>query len=417
MRTSAKYHIYFQFLKLTLLIVVTFIILIRLIFDDIESNMLATELKNETAHYVSLLNAEAKTWETASAISTFIPKNVKIYSKLPLLFKGLPVPFSGEVEVNAKQYWVVIQKLSSGVLYIAKDISLFEDREDLFNSWLVFLALIFIMLGWVIAWLSAKRIFTPLNKLAEEIAGINPEEHSRRVSEGQRDWELKSIAIRFNLYLDSMESYIRREKALVGMASHELRTPVAIISGALDVLEERGSLSEKDHKTISRIRIATTEMQANVKAILIIARNKDSDKSFETVLISEVFQSVTQELIDEQTEYTNRINLISSSYDHKVYCVKALVKILVKNLIQNSLQHTKESVILQQHQKGIIVSDAGCGLPEFAVKQLASELGHTDKNSVPGLGLFIVTLICEHLNWCISIENKGHGTSVSISLV
>ncbi len=415
MSTSAKKHIYFQFLKLSLLIVIPFIVLVHQIFENIEDNMLLTELKKESEHYKSIVHAEPRTWTTASAISAFVPKNTKNYSKLPPIFKNLPIPFSGEVKVKGVQYWIIVHVLKSGDLYIAKDISSFESMEKMVNQWLVFLGIIFILLGFIIAWLSSKRIFTPLNELAEEIATIDPEKYNCRVSANQRDWELKLIATQFNTYLDAMENYIKREKALVSMASHELRTPVAIISGALDVLDGRDTLSDKDKKTIKRIRSAVTEMDENVVAILTIARNKKQQQDSETVVISHLFKSIKQDLIEEQPNYFNRIEIIQSPVDHEVFCIKVLVKILIKNLIQNSLQHTSEKVVLQQTETGFLISDAGEGLPDYALKQFT----HNNVCSVDqgtGLGLFIVTLISEQLNWRIRVDEQSHGTLILVSL-
>ncbi|VAW76654.1 hypothetical protein MNBD_GAMMA12-1394 [hydrothermal vent metagenome] len=415
MSTSAKKHIYFQFLKLSLLIVVPFIVLVHQIFESIEDNMLKTEVQKESEHYKSIVHAEPRTWTTASAISAFVPKHIKNYPKLPSIFKNIPIPFSGEVKIKGVQYWIIIHVLKSGDLYIAKDISSFESMEKMVNQWLIVLGIVFILLGFVIAWLSSKRIFTPLNELAEEISAINPERYHSRVSANQRDWELKLIATQFNTYLDAMESYINREKALVSMASHELRTPVAIISGALDVLDGRDTLSAKDKKTINRIRVAVKEMDENVVAILTIARNGKQQQSSETIIISHLFKSIRQDLIEEQVTYLNRVEIIESQVDHKIFCVKALVKILIKNLIQNSLQHTSETVVLQQTEEGFIISDEGCGLPDHALKQLTSGKGCSIDQGA-GLGLFIVTLISEQLNWRISIDEQCHGTLILVSL-
>ena len=417
MGTSAKQHIIFQFLKLTLLMVVTFVLMTHLIFYDIENNMLVYELKKETAHYGARVNNIATTWKTASTITTFVPEKNSSDFVMPIQFRGLSAPFSGEVSVAGKDYWVLIQSLKTGTLYIAKDISLFEEREALFSSWMILIGFVFILIGGLFAWISAKRIFNPLNKLAEEIAALNPQEHGLRVTTGQRDEELNSIATTFNLYLESMEKYIQREKALVSMASHELRTPVAIISGALDVLDGRNTLSPQDRKTVSRLRSANLEMHQNIEAILAVARNKEQSLPHETFRLGDILALVADELGEQHPEYAERISVLPFESGHIIEGSMALVKILIRNLLQNALLHTRGAVELRQHDKGFSVSDAGCGLSETTIRRLEASEDLSQDADVAGLGLFIVTLVCERLGWKIYINNQADGMAISVHVV
>lgn len=64
----------------------------------------------------------------------------------------------------------------------------------------------------------------------------------------------------------------KREKDLVSLASHELRTPVAVIAGALDVLARRATLCDDDARTVARIQRAADGMRADIEALLAVAR-------------------------------------------------------------------------------------------------------------------------------------------------
>ncbi|MDK7178822.1 histidine kinase dimerization/phospho-acceptor domain-containing protein, partial [Micrococcus luteus] len=66
--------------------------------------------------------------------------------------------------------------------------------------------------------------------------------------------ELHSISDSFNQFLMQIEQFVQREKNLLNMASHELKTPLAVMLGGLDILDKRGNLSPKDEVTLQRIR-------------------------------------------------------------------------------------------------------------------------------------------------------------------
>lgn len=407
MRTSFKYHIYRQFFIFSLLIVITLLGLVELIYDDLEQQIVALEMKNEQTHYLAIVGDVPKIWQTATTLSSFVPAHMENFSGLPRLFQGLPVPFSGGITSSDKEYWVEINRLPTGVLYVARDTTLIEQRETVFRFWLIAVGCIFVVISFVLALLSARRIGKPLSDLAQEIGRIDPQHRAMRIAEDYRDHELSSIARAFNIYLNAMESYVIREQTLIGMASHELRTPIAVVSGALDILDERGTISEKDKKTVRRIRDAANEMSANVEAVLTLAKKPSTVDCSTRIRLNDAIQSAVQERVSAYPEDQTRILIASSEIDHEISGDASLVRILLRNLIQNALEHTQSRVTLQQNEQGLLISDEGPGLPQNVRLQLGRRTPlpswHTNES---GLGLFIVTLVCERLGWRIDFDDQ-----------
>ena len=416
MRPSIKDHIFRQFFVLSLLTVITLIGLVELMSDDLEENMVALEAELEKAHHLPLTNNVAQTWDTATAQIIFVPEGAASPTDLPDIFQGLPIPFSGEIELPDKEYWVDISSSPTGVLYIAKDTSLFEQREEIFLLGIIIVGCLFVVLSFILTQLSTRRIVKPLTELTQEISNINPLNRTMRVSENYHDQELYSIATTFNTYLKTMEEYVKREKMLIGMASHELRTPIAVVSGALDVLEERGTMSEKDKKTVARIRGATNEMNANVVAILMLARKQPAPHQLTQILLSQTLQTAVHERLNTHSEDQARLSIIPSEIDHELLSDITLLRMLLKNLIQNALEHTQGNVTLQQNKLGLLISDEGAGLPQNVRLQLSQNTpipnGYLNES---GLGLFIVTLICERLGWRIEVDQQAKiGTALQL---
>lgn len=418
MRPSIKQHIYKQFFGLTLLTVIALVSLVELISHDIEDNMFGQEIEMEKTHYLPLIGDTAQTWKTAATQVAYIPnsENNDTSTPLPAIFQGLTIPFSGEIELPDKEFWVDISRTPSGVLYISHDVTMFDQREEVFMYALFFVGLLFVVISFILSQLSTRRIIKPLTKLTEEISHIIPRQQSMRVTEDYLDQELYSIASTFNTYLETMEDYVKREQMLVGMASHELRTPIAIISGALDILDNRGLLQEKDKITVNRIRSAANEMNANVKAILLLARKQGAKLPTTHFLLSQSLEDVCKERYSTHPSDKTRLNIITDKLDHSMQTDITLVNMLLRNLIQNALEHTQGNVHLRQNDQGLLISDEGAGLPEDKRLQLSQKLSLPGKHAKEsGLGLFIVTLICDRLGWTIRLneENKT-GTHIQL---
>src|SRR5690606_23369210 len=138
------------------------------------------------------------------------------------------------------------------------------------------LGVVVLVLGALLAHLTTRRLVTPLRQLTDHIRVTQPAPRMPRISRTFKDRELREIADTFNLFLDEIETYVRREQSLLGLASHELRTPIAVILGALDVIAQRGRLSAEDDKTFQRIVRASQEMSANIDSILKLTRRESA---------------------------------------------------------------------------------------------------------------------------------------------
>src|SRR5690606_29868243 len=200
-------------------------------------------------------------WDTPNLAVVFVPKGKSRPAVLPRVFQGLPDNYSGEIELGAETYLVTASTVESDLLYVAKNRTHFEDREALFNIALIIMVLAMVAFSLLLAVLSSRRIVRPLRQLAERISRIPVGGNMPRMETDYVDTELHSIAMTFNRFLDELESYVQREQSLLNLASHELRTPIAVMSGAIDILEQRDQLTPNDQATLRRVRRSCDEMR------------------------------------------------------------------------------------------------------------------------------------------------------------
>ena len=401
----------------TVSIATTALLFIAVLFAyaDLERAMLHLIFAEEETFVLSHLDhLQGKTLETANVSAAHVPNGSSITP--PALFSGLPIPYSGEVEHGDKAYIVHVNRVADGALYLAKDVTLFERREWLFRGVLSVIALVALGVGLVLANLTSRRIGQPMSRLADAVRRLAPGS-GRSGADFPTDFrekELQEIAQAIARYLDELDAHTRRERRLLAMASHELRTPVAVIAGALDVVDKQGDpAAPTARRALCRIRAATDEMGAQLAAILALSRAPGK-----TTLAATDMSIVVGGVIDDMDAAGLETQRIVWSRPERPVLAMAdpvLAKMLVRNLLHNALQHAgtgRVTVDLNRH--GLTVKDSGPGLPD-AYKSL---LGGAVPTAAPegAIGLYLVTLIAESLGWRPGVtDTPDGGTSIRLA--
>jgi len=236
-----------------------------------------------------------------------------------------------------------------------------------------------------------------------------------RMESDYSDVELHSIALTFNRFLDELESYVRREQSLLNLASHELRTPIAVMSGALEVIESRDQLSDKDRATLLRVRRSCDEMRDNVNILLKLARREAEGRANEVIELSPLARQVISDL-EMSLNGTDRVKLNKVS-ELRVKADPAMAGMLLRNIIQNAVQHTKGEIEVTVSERSVEIEDSGTGLSadQQAILLRQKSLSN-DGTALSGLGLYIVTLMAERLDWLLEItQTNENGTKIRLS--
>ncbi|MDY0270934.1 MAG: HAMP domain-containing sensor histidine kinase [Advenella sp.] len=415
---SISRRIHRAILLVSMACIAVMVVMVLEVNEDLERTMLQVEFEQELDFILQNRDdSELFVWEGFNQQLVFVPQGLATPAQMPEVFKGLPLGFSDEIKQGKNTYLVNIAVLPKGVVYIAKDITHFEDREFLFSIALGVMTLVIIGLGLWMATLSSRRIVDPLQQLSEQISEVPVGSQMPRIPVNYTDSELHSIAVTFNRFLGELESYVRREQSLLSLASHELRTPVAVMSGALDILEMRGQLKPNDLATVARMRNACTEMRSNVEVLLKLSRNQ-SDVSPVTEVIS--LTALVEEVLDDlnnlfRVQTRVRLTVIDKSM---LRTDSVLVKMLLRNLIQNALQHTQKEIDITLGKGLIQIKDRGTGFSAGQKAILSKEMEvMPGSSSLNGLGLYIVTLMSERLQWPLQVtQSDSSGTVIQLSI-
>lgn len=405
---SIASRIYKALFALSLISMLVTVITVLLTNENLEDVLLGSQADHIPPE---LLNAQHQQnlfiWDGALNKIAFIPTGTPIPDELPAPFTPSTVHKKDEIELGNQTYLINIEVTDQGTLYWARNITAFEERE---TTLLISVALIMagmVILSWLLAYLSSRKLIAPLSALSEQIAALCPGKKLPPLDLNYQDRELHHIAMTMNLFLSEMEAFIEREQQLLSLASHELRTPIAVISGALDVIERRNQQQANDCQTLLRIRRASVEMADNVDALLKLSRQDTQDLPIEHINLAEAVRVIIQDT-SHFYDTTQRVTVQAPASEVYIVSNPVLVRILLRNVIHNALQHTNGPITVTMEHTHIAICDQGSGLPVSKLSSIPPQ-----KNS-SGLGLYIVTLLCEKLGWTLHIQHDANGHCVYI---
>lgn len=404
-------RIYRRFLLISLGMLTIVVLAVMVAYDDLETTMLSVDFSEDRSFFMGYIDTDQSlSWETAALTAMYVPAKQAGGVEKPTIFRNRPFPFSGEVDWNGKTWLVSIDQAGDGRLYVAKDISRFEHREALFASILAGLFILIALLALVLARSVTQPLAAPLANLTKNIRRIRPGKKMGRIEQAYPDSELVDIAGSVNRLLEELESYIHREQSLLSLASHELRTPIAVISGAAQILAGRGKLDASDRRTLERIERSAAEMQRNVDALLALSRAPEQATGPEPVDMAALLHECVDDCRVVDGRAGERIRITPAAAPLRTATHPIMAKMLLRNLLQNALQHTDGLVDVVLGPHTITVADSGAGLPGES-RQLLSTVGDGRDRQPPvsGLGLFIVTLLCERLKWRLQVDQSVDG--------
>lgn len=228
----------------------------------------------------------------------------------------------------------------------------------------------------------------------------------REAEQKEREEEEKAKAIKlYNTLLNSL--------------SHELRTPISAIIGAIDTIKNNpGNLSESNKNELhSEIEIAASRLNRQVENLLNMSRleagflqpQKDWCDLNELVFI--VMNNYKEESNKHKIIFTPDANMPLVKLDG------GLMEHILQNLIHNALQHTPENssikieVSYNETDCVIQISDNGNGFPESEIAFVFDKFYRLKRTATggTGLGLSIVKGYVEAMGGSVSLENMPEG--------
>jgi len=273
--------------------------------------------------------------------------------------------------------------------------------------------------GTLLGLYTAGRIVRPLSQLSELVQRTPPEQLADVLAARPTEEEVGVLSARLEHSLRSLEAFADREQRFTRYASHELRTPVAVVKGAAELLRAAPEAGARHvDRPLSRIERATAEMEAIIESLLWLAREREvAEPSTPTAVAPIVLRVVERHrhLLSGKDVVVS----VEPGDDIAVCAPPAVIEMVVGNLVQNACHFTNHGTIAIAAREGAVtVSDTGPGMTETQRAGSTRAFARGEDSAGYGLGLSIVSSLCERFDWRLDIESTlGKGTRAKVTFV
>ena len=267
-----------------------------------------------------------------------------------------------------------------------------------------------------------------LEALAGELDEINAARLDTRIPLNSTRQELQTLASAINGMLERINTAYRSQARFVSDASHELRTPISVIQGYVNLLDRWGKNDPQTlQESINAIKDETANMRDLVEQLLFLARGDSNTlvinrEEFNLSLLAEEVLKETQ-MIDK--DHTYRLTAMPKM----VTADKSLIKQAMRILIDNAIKYTPTQglITLSVVEKDDVyicftVQDEGIGIAPQVAPQIFDRFFRADESRTratggAGLGLSIAKWITHrHGGYMEVLSRQEIGTRVTLVL-
>jgi len=296
-----------------------------------------------------------------------------------------------------------------------------ELRRAAIDSTLVSLALItalVLLASCVLAWAAAGRALRPVRQLAASVHAVSSgDDLTTRLPVTSAD-EVGQLTDAFNEMLNRLQGAFASQKEFLDAAGHELRTPITIIRGHLELM---GDDPAERAETVALVLDELDRMDRLVNELRLLARSQRPD--FLSVAPTDL-SSFADDLLAKAAALAPRAWQLDKRADGVVVVDRQRLTEAAINLIDNAAQATERDDPIElrvewEHDNLVLaVRDYGPGIAEPDLANLFDrERAVSHRPGGTGLGLPIVAAIANAHGGTVTVDSRvGHGSTFTITI-
>jgi heavy metal sensor kinase len=279
------------------------------------------------------------------------------------------------------------------------------------------------------AWYLARRIIQPLEQMTHTAEQISFRHLDQRLAMAPASNEVRRLATVFNSMLDRLQASFQQQVRFTADASHELRTPVAVILTQAEHSLSRPRTSDEYCAALQTCVTASGRMKRLIDDLLILARADMGRLELRRVPLdlAEIVRGSLSllEPLAEERKIRLSSQLLSTGVDGDALRLSQVVTNLVTNAIRYNRPegNVSVSVFERECRSWLVVADSGIGIPIADQQRVIERFYRSDPartfddNPGTGLGLSIADeIITAHGGTMDITSQPDHGTTVTIQL-
>ncbi len=285
--------------------------------------------------------------------------------------------------------------------------------------------LISLLLSIIMGVLYSKHFTKPIKSITEVTKKISNRNYDiktniNRLDEiGELARAIDQMTLDINENINEIKELEKRAKDLVANVSHEFKTPLTLIRGYVENLQDKTIKPTKE--TYEKILNNTIVLEKLVNELLDLSKFQSGNVILkkEDLELKQLVKDVIDDMKSLSKKKKIKINLIEEYKDKQIINadyvkIRQLITIFLDNAIKYSNESSTVNIIIKE--KKLTISDNGIGIEKSKLEQLFERYYQVDSNSKGyGLGLCIAKYIADAHNYDIKIDSiENIGTTVDI---
>jgi len=306
-----------------------------------------------------------------------------------------------------------------------------DDIVALLAFWIPFNALLALLVGVVV-----HRSVRPIQDLVSAATAaangelVAPRTYRGGAEEQELQHALQKMVQSLRSALAHQEAVNTRMQTFIGDASHELRTPITVLSGYVQLLKDNNSmLSETERRWVERMASESERMTQLIDDLLLLAESADGAVAYsvyETTELSDLLIARVSDLRNLQPDRPVETHIDPALVHGNPENLRRAVDNIFSNLIRHTPADAPVHIELSVFDEGVymIVEDGGQGLPDDVLERGVETFQRFDDSRSrstggSGLGMSILTAVTASLGGTVTLyrsELGGLGVNVTLPL-
>ncbi|QFR49916.1 HAMP domain-containing protein [Sulfurimonas lithotrophica] len=269
----------------------------------------------------------------------------------------------------------------------------------------------------------------PVKKVVQDVHSISSNNLANRINTQKIPTEIEELVKTFNQLLENLEESFHRISSFSSDASHELKTPLTVMRGEIEVALRQERTSEEYKDILEDVLSETVRVQEIIEQLFLLTK-KDTEElkaNYKEVYLDEILTDSVS-LIEKFAMKKSVSVKITKIIPITIFANETLLKICIDNLLRNAISYSKEagevyvSVNENSIQYLLEIKDNGSGIAQKDLPFIFDRFYRADKarsrqKGGTGLGLAIVKMILDLHNYDIAVESVlNEGTKVIIKI-
>lgn len=387
------------------------------------------ELRAPNIH-IRILGRDGRTFASSSLTAETVPVDPDALAAAMAGESVYRTSRVGDVRVRSLYGPLRMNGQTLAVVQLSESLSPMMRTIAEFRSLLLSGGVLALLVGLAGTWSLTRQALQPVADLTDRVARIaETGEFDERVPEPESPDEIGRLALTFNALLDRISLMLDRQRTLVADTSHELRNPLMVVRGNLELLA--AGLPPQEQREAAKDAIEEVDRMTRLVQDLLFIADADAERAIEHDDVP--LEALVANVVSDARRLANRPDgpreLVLAANDPLTVRGDAeRLRQLIWNLVENALRYTPAggTVTVSLRRRGpvaeLTIADTGIGIPPEHLAHIFERFYRVDTGRSravggTGLGLSIVRQITEAHGGQVRVRSTpGEGSTFTVAL-